>query len=107
MSLDIYFSEVKRINIASHNITHNLVPMAKALGVYNHLWHPERIGIKKASELITRLEEALYDLQKSPEVYKKLNPDNGWGSYDVFVDFLYDVIRTCKENPESEINTST
>lgn len=66
------------------NITHNLNDMAEALGVYEHLWRPDEIGITHAAQLFTPLTEAHTELSENPEKYKKYNPSNGWGDlYDL------------------------
>lgn len=88
------------------NITHNLCGMAEAAGIYKHLWRPEEIGIKKASELIEPLTVGLAELKSKPGHYKHFNPKNGWGDYDGFVDWVERYLTACKEYPEGEISVS-
>lgn len=88
------------------NITHNLNRMADAAGIYQHLWRPEELSIKKAGELIEPLTNALVDLKSRPDHYKQFNPKNGWGDYDGFVDWVERYLTACKENPDGDISVS-
>jgi hypothetical protein len=51
MSLDVSITRTQPTCVYDANITHNLGAMAKAAGIYMHLWRPDEIGIKTASEL--------------------------------------------------------
>lgn len=96
MSLDFgLYAQVK-----NHNITHNLNKMAEAAGIYDVLWHPEKNGITRAKQMIQPLTNALIDLLKRPEHYKQFNPENGWGTYENFVQFVENVLKSCQENPD-------
>ncbi len=88
------------------NITHNLGMMAAEAGIYKHLWRPEEIGITKAGQLIEPLGAALALLKSDPERFKKFNPENGWGSYEMFVPWVEDYLAACKANPEASIEVS-
>lgn len=67
------------------NITHNLNTMADKAGIYYHLWRPEEINIKFASELIKPLEKGLKKLKSKPEYFEKYNASNGWGYRDMMI----------------------
>jgi hypothetical protein len=86
------------------NITHNLNKMAVAAGVYEPLWRPDEIGVKKAKELIDPLEAGLARLRANPDGFKAHNPPNGWGNYEVLVSFVADYLTACKEYPESNVS---
>lgn len=88
------------------NITHNLAGMADAAGIYQHLWRPEELGIKKAGELIEPLTAGLSKLKSSPDHYKQFNPKSGWGDYAGLVDWVERYLTACKENPEGDISVS-
>ena len=92
--------------IYNDNITHNLGLMAKAAGIYQHLWRPEEIGIKKASDLIEPLSEGLTKLKSDPEFFKTFDSDNGWGVYKDFLPFVESYLNACKENPDSKVEAS-
>lgn len=109
MSLDIYFYDKPKMVkplIEEFNITHNLVPMAKEVGLYNALWQPEEIEIKTAKDLLPYLETGKYLMIRDKGELEKLNPSNGWGSYDGFLDRINDLIKVCSEHPEATIEVS-
>lgn len=95
--------ETETNEVFSANITHNLGDMAMAVGIYEHLWRPEEIDIKKANQLIDPLRETLHKLKINPDEYKKYNPNNGWGSYDTLVTFISKYLDACYEYPESDV----
>lgn len=106
MSLDIRLERVQLTEIYSSNITHNLGEMAKAAGIYKHLWRPEELSIKTAAELIKPLEKGLAKLKKNPEKFEKYNAPNGWGMYKHFVPFVEEYIEACKNYPDAIVSVS-
>ena len=101
---DIEFSMTRETEeVFEYNITHNLVPMAKAAGLYDHVWHPEGMSIYKAKELINPLREGLHNLRMDPEKYKEFNPSNGWGDYEGLVQFIEAYLSACYMYPEAEV----
>lgn len=98
--------ETETNEVYSANITHNLNTMAMAVGIYEYLWRPDEINITKAKELIEPLRQGLHNLKIEPERYKKLNPENGWGSYDGFVKFVSNYLDACYEYPDSDVGVS-
>lgn len=98
---------VKRYPHIEHlNITHNLVDMADAVGLYKYVWRPEENGITTAGEMINHLEKGIEELRMSPSKYKKLNPTNGWGNYDGLLVFLNKYLSICQEHPTAKITVS-
>lgn len=87
-------------------ITHNLGEMADAAGIYQHLWRPEELGISKAAQLIEPLRAGVELLESDPERFEAFNPENGWGSYDVFVPWVRRYLRACEKNPEADVRVS-
>jgi len=106
MSLDVYLSRVQATDVYEANITHNLNSMAKEAGLYKALWRPEEIGIEKASDLISILEEGLALLRRDPERFRKLNPSNGWGNYEGFVKFVEEYLSACREYPDATMRAN-
>lgn len=104
--------EYETTEIYENNITHNLTDMADAvkitenLTLYDVIWRPEEQGIEKAGDLISYLNLGLIHLRDNPELYKTFNPSNGWGSYDVFVDFVESYYQACVEYPNAKIEVS-
>jgi hypothetical protein len=80
--------------------------MAEAAGIYNHLWHPEKVGVFCAKDLIKPLEKGLDNLKSNPKKFKKYNPANGWGNYDNLVAFVTNYLVACKTYPNAVISIS-
>lgn len=106
MSLDVHLMVVQPVSIWSDNVTHNLVPMAKAAGIYEAVWRPDEHGLTTAAQLIPILEEGIARLEAEPEKYCALNPSNGWGSYDDFLPWLKQYRDACKQNPGATVEVS-
>lgn len=108
MSLDVTL----RKDVWSGNITHNLVPMARAVGLsngltlYDVLWRPEEHGIESVSDVREWLYEGYTELSRHPDKYKLFNPANGWGSYEGLINFVRDYLAMCDIHPDSGINAS-
>jgi len=85
------------------NITHNLNAMADEAGIYEAVWRPEECGITTAGQLIEPLRKAIAEMKAEPERFKKHNPENGWGSYDVFVPWLERCLESCIGNPDCRV----
>ena len=103
MSLDIYLTAVRPTDVYTANITHNLNKMAEEAGIYEVLWRPEELGIRRAFELIDPLTVGLEKLKADPERFKQFNALNGWGDYDSLVDFVETYLEACKANPDAEV----
>lgn len=106
MSLDVMLIATRPTEVYWRNITHNLGPMAKEAGIYQHLWRPEELGITTAQELIEPLTEGLAKLKADPDHYSEFNAANGWGLYEHFVPFVEGYLEACKENPDAVIEVS-
>lgn len=88
------------------NMTHNLGAMAVEAGIYDHLWRPDENGITKAAQLIAPLTEGVALMRREPERFKALNPENGWGSYAVFVPWIEKYLAACCENLDADVSVS-
>lgn len=88
------------------NVTHNLGRMAREAGCYEACWRPDEHGMTHARDLIRPLRDALAALQSDPEHFKQFNPENGWGDYDGFVDFVADYLGACERWPAAEVYAS-
>lgn len=89
------------------NVTHNLNTMAETAGLYTVCWHPETMGWTHAGELIPALEQGLAKLKADPVRYKQFNPENGWGNYDLLVEFVTDYLDACRTYPQAKVEVST
>ena len=100
-------SEVQPTQVYGANITHNLGQMADEAGIYWLLWHPDRVGITKASQLIKPLEKGVQLLEADPERFDVFNARNGWGKREDLVRFVREYLEACREHPEAIVNTDT
>ena len=106
MSLDIWLSAVRKTEVFSANITHNLNRMAEAAGIYRHVWRPDELGAKYAGDLLAPLREGITLMESDPERFRKYDAPNGWGTYDQFVPWLKRYLAACEESPDAEIAVS-
>ena len=104
MSWDINIKAKREVSIYEANITYNLADMYykcldKELGlkIFNNM------SCKKA---IPILQKAIKDLIKNKKEYEKLNPENGWGSYDLLLRTFKEILKCCEENLDGKIELS-
>lgn len=102
MSLDIGIHAKREIEIFESNITYNLAPM-----YYKCI--DKELGLKKLNnmsckEALPILQNAINDLIENQEEYEKLNPKNGWGSYDGLLEVIKDMRNCCEDNPDGIID---
>jgi hypothetical protein len=106
MSLDVTLTRVQPTEVYHDNITHNLGAMAKAAGLYTALWRPEEAHITTADQLIPILQEGLAILKKTPRKFQKLNPPNGWGSYEGLIEFVENYLEACITHPDATVDAN-
>lgn len=106
MSLDVTLTIVRSTTVYDANITHNLNLMAEEAGIYQHVWRPEEIGITKAAQLIDPLKSGIARLEAEPERFRKLEPDNRWGTYNNFLPWLRRYLEACEANPDADVSVS-
>lgn len=105
MSLDVYLTAMRPTEVFWANITHNLGRMAKEAGIYDCLWCPGEHGITKAEQLIEPLSRGLMLMKDDPARFRKLDSENGWGTYDDFVPWIEKYLEACKANPNAHVTT--
>lgn len=118
MSLDVDLMVIQPTSVFSYNITHNLGKMAAEvkyglewkgdgeLSLYDVLWRPDEHGFEYAYQISDLLDIGWNILLSDPEYFKKFNPENGWGSYDGLVNFVYEYRNACWDNPDAELRVS-
>ena len=96
MSYDI--SLVKEIEVTVvGNQTYNTTPMfSKCIG------HRLRdFDGQNAGEVAPKLLEGILNMTESPDIYRAMNPENGWGSFDGALHYLATFYKACIENPDT------
>lgn len=88
------------------NITHNMGDMAGAVDLYRWLWHPDKSGVVTAKQLIEPLRNGLFRLIEERKSLLHLNPDNGWGNYNLLVEFTRKYLIACEDWPDATVSVS-
>lgn len=102
MSLDVSVKARKTVEVYEDNITYNLAPMYyKCIDIEGGLY---ALNGMKCRDAVPVLNRAIDDLTKNKEEYEKLNPENGWGSYDYLLRFLKNLRIACQENPSGKVS---
>lgn len=104
MSLDISIMARRPVEIYEANVTYNLADM-----YYRCIDMDE--GYRKldgmtCEEALPIINNAIDDMVKYADEYKKLNPKNGWGSYDGLLEQLQEMRNCCEKNPDGVIYVS-
>lgn len=102
-----YNNDGNEVEVFDRNITHNLAQMANKAGIYEALWHPDKINATYAKDIIDVLEKGLIKLKANPSHFKQFNASNGWGMYKNFVPFVEECLNACRKYPNAKITTST
>lgn len=106
------------------NITHNMGVMASHIPVnyrneddtvafmgslYDIVWRADNIGdpfFLNTAPMVDVLSDGIcYMIQHRLELLQ-YNPDNGWGSYDDFLNWLISYKNQCEDNPNCKIEIS-
>lgn len=90
-------------DVYHRNITHNLIGMADAAGLYGWLWRPDDHGVTTAGQLLEPLRAGLACLAVKRAALEILNPVNGWGTYDNLVAFTTDYLAACERWPQASV----
>ena len=87
------------------NITHNMADMAKSCGLWEPLWRPHENGYERAGDLVEPIAEGIGRLMEDPDEMQKLNPSNGWGSFDALLEFARSTMAACQVYQDAHIKT--
>lgn len=80
-------------------ITYNLSPMFREATGHRFADLDGMTG----AQAFTILRRGLVELVSSPDVYKALNPENGWGDYEGLVDVMAKAVVTAVSNPDAVV----
>lgn len=104
MSLDISLKCLHcHSKVYSGNITHNLGKMAAEAGIYEAMWHPDRINAKVAADIVEILRSGVAALASQPARFQAFNPENGWGNYEGLLRVARAYLEACEKHPDAEI----
>jgi hypothetical protein len=81
------------------NITYNLSPMLREAGFPGH----KAMQGAPASEAGGVYRSVAERLRSDPARYRLLNPSNGWGTYEIAVEFCDLMASDCAANPKAQI----
>lgn len=99
---DEYEGEPTHEEVFTKNITHNCSKMMRATHtLHSALYDSDGV---EAKSIIVELSLGLLELATNQEEIKKLEPTNGWGSYEGLVDFTCEVLAACVKNPHAIIH---
>jgi len=76
--------------------TYNLTPMWRKAGVFQT---SRDLDGRSAGMLAPILSAALIDAVRNRPAYEELNPENGWGDYDGFLEILTRFTQLAWEHP--------
>lgn len=101
MSLDISIKAMRETEIYEGNVTYNLAPM-----YYKCI--DKELGFKKLNEMnckeaLPTINKAIEEMLNNADEYRKLNPKNGWGSYEGLLATLQEMRNCCEKNPDGKI----
>lgn len=99
MSLDIGVKAIREIRIYDSNITYNLADIYyKCIdGGFKTL---NEMTCKEALPILNKAIENMIENEKE---YRKLEPSNGWGTYEGLLKELRELRTCCEENPDGII----
>lgn len=97
------------------NYTSNVYPMYSLAfdrvkeglqSVLDSAWTPitdfkEAINCKDRNITLPVLQSMILDMKAHPEIYKPLNPENGWGNYEGAVEFFEEALKSLTKNKNS------
>ena len=102
MSLDIYIIAKRETEILEKNVTYNLAKMYyKCIDKEKGFKRLNGINCKEALPIINN---AIRDMLDNADEYRKLNPSNGWGSYEGLLATLQEMRNCCENNPDGIID---
>lgn len=87
------------------NMTSNVACMWNEAGAPLRDWAYDKAH-GPASELATKLGDAIATMEREPEKYRAMAPSNGWGSYEGCLAFLKRLRSACLQHPNAIVEVS-
>jgi len=102
MSWDAYIYTIvdgKEVEIhEGWNYTHNCNGMLRTAGFEE--W-PYDVKSMRGTTFAEKLSKTVEQMEKEPGEYRKMDPKNGWGSYDTLLPILKDMLEVARQYPSA------
>jgi hypothetical protein len=81
------------------NMTWNVDPMyVRAMGI-----SLSELDGRIAGDVMAHLRTGLTNMEDCPDIYKEMNPPNGWGDYHSALKYLQEITHACAQHPRATI----
>lgn len=87
----------------SFNYTHNCNPMIRLAGFEQ--WPYELNGMA-CRQFCSKLADALHEMRRTPDRYRAMDPENGWGDFDSLRTQLTKIHDTFDRYPSATVRCS-
>lgn len=105
LHIDVDTGAAEPVNMVVHdvgNYTANVSPMwTKALG-----YRLADLHGRTAGDVMPDVRRAAWHMANNPEIYRAMEPDNGWGSHEGARDYLAQLLEGCLAHPKASIYVS-
>lgn len=87
------------------NCTSNVAPMwRRALEEAGESIRLSDTEGRVAAEVLPLLNRAIAHMADNPDVYRPMNPANGWGDYEGALAYLRNVAELCEQHPKAQLH---
>lgn len=98
---DLGGPEPLNLGILDWNYTWNIYQMTQAAG-----WGIGDFDGRTAADALAILEGGMARMRADPAKFRALNPENGWGDYDRFMDRLEELVVAFRAAPKAIVRVS-
>lgn len=102
MSLDIHVIAKREVDIFDSNITYNLATIYYKC-IDGGFYALNKMNCKKALPILNK---AIDNMLENEKEYRKLEPSNGWGTYNGLLKELRELRTCCEDNPDGIIEVN-
>lgn len=82
-------------------MTVNVAPMWRRAGL-----DPNDMDGSLARDAAPKLRAAIHEMESEPEVYRQMNPANGWGDFDGLLPHMRMLLKAMEEHPMTIVRAS-
>lgn len=101
-----YTSNISKMYyLAYERIFENIKPLLEKVGFSINSINDFKEAINSGERVISipTLQFMITDMKAYPEIYRPLNPENGWGNYEGAIQFLEKALNALLENEDSTV----